>query len=110
MSYYPGQARTSRHLTWALLFTIGIGLTVSLYYVKTRAQSSKNEAARLERVLAEEQAALNVLRAEIAYLESPDRVGALARAELGLERTSTQQVMVVGEIEQRFPLIAQAPQ
>ena len=110
MRYYPGQARTSRHLTSGLLFAIGIALTVSLYYVKTRAQSSKKEASRLERILTDEQAALTLLRAEITYLEGPERVAALARSELGVDRTGADQVITLADLDQQFPLTAGEPQ
>lgn len=104
MSYYPGQAKTSRHIAYTLMFIIGIGLTVGLYYVKTRAQSAKVEAARLERLIGAEQVALNVLKAEIAYLESPERVSALAQSELGLVPIGSDHIMEVKDIDARFPL------
>lgn len=104
MSYYPGQRQASRALTYLILFVIGIGLTVGLYYVKTRAQSAKKEAARLERSYASEKAALNVLKAELAYLTGPERTGELARAELGLVPVKTKQVIPLNEIESRFEL------
>lgn len=104
MSYYPGQSKTSRQLTYILMFLIGTGLTVGLYYVKTRAQSSKSEVARLERTLKAEYAALNVLRAEIAYLESPKRVSELARGELELVPVQAGSVVALEDIDKQFPL------
>ncbi|MGJ8563459.1 MAG: cell division protein FtsL [Alphaproteobacteria bacterium] len=106
MSYYPGQSKTSRRITYTIMFLIGTGLTVGLYYVKTRAQSSKSEVARLERLLQAENAALNVLKAEIAYLESPKRVSGLARGELGLVPVKTGGVIELHEIAKHFPLAA----
>lgn len=105
MSYYPGQSKTSRQLTYILMFLIGTGLTVGLYYVKTRAQSSKSEVARLERILQAEHAALNVLKAEIAYLESPKRVSELARSELELAPVQSGGVITLADIDERFPII-----
>lgn len=104
MSYYPGQTQASRTLAYLILFVVGIGLTVGLYYVKTRAQSSKKEAARLERLYENEQAALNVLKAELAYLSGPERMGELARKELGLVSIETKHVILLNDLESRFAL------
>lgn len=104
MSYYPGQRRGAQTITAFILFLVGIGLTIGLYYVKTRAQTAKQEVARMERLIAAEKVALNVLKAEIAHLESPARVSALAEGELGLVPVRTEQVIDVKEIAQRFPL------
>lgn len=104
MSYYPGQAEASRTLTSLILFIVGVGLTVGLYYVKTRAQSAKKEAARLERLVENEQATLNILKAELAHLSGPERVGELARTELGLAPIKTKSVITLRDLETRFPL------
>lgn len=104
MSYYPGSTRGSRHAVAFVLFLMGIGLTVALYYVKTKAQSAKAQSARLERQVKSEKDAINVLRAEIAHLENPVRMDELARVELGLKPVDTDQVISVSKIEDKFPL------
>ncbi len=105
MSYYPGQAKTSRHIAYVIVFIVGIGLTVGLYYVKTRAQSARADVTRLERLVAAEQVALNVLKAEMAYLESPERVSRLAASELGLKPVAGEQIIDVESIDERFELV-----
>lgn len=105
MSYYPGQTKTSQHILYTLMFTIGIGLTVGLYYVKIRAQSAKAEVARLERLVAEERVALSVLRAEIAFLENPERVSRLAQAELGLKPVGGDQIVTIADVSERIPIV-----
>lgn len=105
MSYYPGQRRGAQTITAFILFFIGIGLTIGLYYVKTRAQSAKLEVARMERLVAAEKVALNVLKAEVAHLEGPSRVAGLAKDELGLTAISTEQVIRLGEVSDRIPLV-----
>lgn len=105
MSYYPGRRGGAQHVTAFVLFFIGIGLTIGLYYVKTRAQSAKIEVARMERLVAAEKIALNVLKAEIAHLESPARVATFAESELGLSPTTTNRVLRVDELKERFPLV-----
>lgn len=104
MSYYPGQQRTARHLVAFLLFLIGIGLTVGLYYVKTRAQSAKLESDRMAKLVAEEEAAILVLEAEIAHLENSMRLSGLARRELGLEPVKIAQTIEPSAIVEHFPL------
>ena len=104
MSYYPGQRRGAQTITAIILFLVGIGLTIGLYYVKTRAQSSKQEVTRMERLVAAEKVALNVLKAEISHLESPARVAAFAESELGLKPTQTGQVVGLKELVERLPL------
>jgi len=90
---YHDNLRASRRLTGFLLFVIGVGLTVGLYYVKTRAQTARNEVRSLERQIAQEEAAIGVLRAEIAYLESPERLAELGQTELGLMATDSDRIV-----------------
>ncbi len=103
--YYPGEgARAARNLTVFVLFVIGIFLMVGLYYVKTRAQSARLEVARLKQLVNEEIASVNVLKAEIAHLESPDRLERLAQKELALEPTRVDQIVVAEDIAALFSL------
>ena len=74
----------SRRLTGFLLFVLGVGLTVGLYYVTMRARTARDDVQALERRIADERAAIRVLRAEIAYLESPARLERLAATQLAL--------------------------
>ena len=61
--YVPSHIRAARRMSAFILFVIGVSLMVGLYYVKTRAQSARKDVVRLERLIAEEEAALQVLRA-----------------------------------------------
>ena len=91
-------------MTGFILFVIGVALTVGLYYVKTRAQTARKQAVKLERQIEQEEASLRVLRAEIAYLESPERLRVLSQQHLGLEPVSVNDVIQVKDIVVRFPL------
>ena len=86
-----------------VLFLIGVGLTVGLYYVKTRAQSARAEALRLEAQLEAEHAAILVLQAEIAHLENPERLQKLAMTELNLSPIKTDQFLAPDQVEMRLP-------
>ena len=102
--YIPSHIRAARRMTGFILFVIGVALTVGLYYVKTRAQTARKQAVKLERQIEQEEASLRVLRAEIAYLESPERLRVLSQQHLGLEPVSVNDVIQVKDIVVRFPL------
>ena len=89
---YRDTHHTSRRVTGFLLFLLGVGLTVALFYVQTRAQTASREVRTLERRIAVEQAAIGVLSAEIAYLQSPARLSTVAPT-LGLAPTAPENVV-----------------
>ena len=102
--YIPSHIRAARRMTGFILFVIGVALTVGLYYVKTRAQTARKHAVKLEQQIEREEATLRVLRAEIAYLENPERLKELSAQHLGLAPVSVNDVIQVKDIVTRFPL------
>jgi len=102
---YVSPSRASQRVSWFLLFLIGVALTVTLYFVKTHSQSAKRDVAELTRAIAAEEAAIRVLRAELAYLKSPSRLSDLNKVHLGLDSISPDQERGVKDIEALFPLI-----
>lgn len=105
---YSGLVRTSRRMSWFLLFLIGVALTVILYFVKTHAQSAKRDVRELTSAVAAEEAAIHVLHAELAYLESPSRLSELNEDYLTLVPILPKQERAVQDIEILFPLIDEA--
>ena len=101
---YSGPARAARRMSWFLLFLIGVALTVTLYFVKTHAQSAKRDVRDLTRAIATEEAAIRVLRAELAYLESPTRLSELNEVHLKLKPVLPEQERSAQDIEVLFPL------
>ena len=101
---YLGSARASRRMSWFLLFLIGVALTVTLYFVKTHAQSAKRDVRDLSRAIASEEAAVRVLRAELAYLGSPARLSELSESHLALNPILPEQERKASDIEVLFPL------
>jgi hypothetical protein len=91
-------------MSWFLLFLIGVALTITLYFVKTHSQSAKRDVRELTRAIAAEEASIRVLRAELAYLESPARLDELNSIHLNLEPTKPEQERTVADIEVLFPL------
>ena len=102
--YVPPHIRAARRMTSFILFAIGVALTVGLYYVKTRAQSARIEATHLQSLIEQEEAGLRVLRAEVAYLENPERLQALSQTLLGLKPISVSKVISIEDIASQFPL------
>ena len=94
MTRVTTRRRLSR-ASWLLLMAIGVMLIAVLYSVKTRALEAKAYVRKLENVLAQEQANVKILRAEIAHLESPARLSALSAQYLKLEPTAAKQAAVI---------------
>lgn len=101
---YSGPARAARRMSWFLLFLIGVALTVTLYFVKTHAQSAKRDVRDLTQAIAGEEAAIRVLRAELAYLESPTRLSELNESFLTLTPILPERERSAADIEVLFPL------
>ena len=102
---FSNSVRASRRMSWFILFLIGVALTVTLYFVKTHAQSAKRDVEDLTRAIADEEAAVRVLRAELAYLESPARLSELNEAYLRLSPVLPERERSAEDIEVLFPLI-----
>ena len=101
---YQTQADVARRITWFVLLLIGVSLMIALYYIKTRAQTARQQASKLQYEIALEEAAIGVLRAEIAHLEDPVRLQGLASDYLDLAPTGTSQMIEAADISARFPL------
>lgn len=104
---YQTQADVARRITWFILLLVGLFLMIALYYVKTRAQTARQAASQLHYEIALEEAAIGVLRAEIAHLEDPARLQVLAVEHLELAPTETAQMIEVSDIAIRFPIKAE---
>lgn len=64
----------------------------------------------MSEAIAAEEAAIRVLKAELAYLESPVRLSDLNDEYLELESITPEKEIEAQEIEARFPLINEAPE
>jgi len=102
---YSAPSRAAQRVSWFLLFLIGVALTVTLYFVKTHSQSARQDVRELRQALAEEEAAIRVLRAELAYFKNPARLSDLNDVHLGLEFIAPEQERSVGDVELLFPLL-----
>ncbi len=66
-------------------FACVVALAFGVYLAKTNAGRERARIAMVERQIAEEQRKLKLLRAEVAHLEQPERLGALSASHLGLQ-------------------------
>lgn len=87
-----------------LLILLGFSLIVSLYVIKTRTQTAYQEVRRIEKLIAQEADAITVLNAEIAHLQSPQRLAELAQKYANLRPTVIEQIADLGGLDGVAPL------
>ncbi len=80
-------------------------LVVGLYRAKTDAEADHRRGVELAAQLDSEREAIRVMRNEIGYLESPDRLRALAAQHLGLEPIDPLRVVTLEDA----PLLIESP-
>ena len=102
--YIPNNLHIARRMTGIFMLIIGVALIIALYYVKTRSQTANQEVLRLERLVLKEENAIRVLKAEIAFLESPDRLRNLSDIYLKLQPISSENIISIGDIVNEFTL------
>lgn len=102
--YIPNNINIARRMTGIFMLIIGVALIIALYYVKIRSQTANQEVRRLERLVVEEENAIRVLQAEIAFLENPDRLRNLSNIYLSLQPISAKNIISIDEIVNEFPL------
>lgn len=78
-----GKAHLKRALQIAAAVLIVV-LAIGLYKAKSDAAKTEAHVRTLERQIGDTEADMRALRAEIAHLESPERVEGLAERHLGL--------------------------
>jgi cell division protein FtsL len=66
-------------------FACVMAMAFGVYLAKTAAGRERARIANVERQIAEEHSKMKLLRAEVAHLEQPERLGALSSAHLGLQ-------------------------
>ena len=102
--YIPNNLHIARRMTGIFMLIIGVALIIALYYVKTRSQTANQEVLRLERLVLKEENAIRVLKAEIAFLENPDRLRNLSDIYLKLQPISSDNIISIGDIVNEFTL------
>ena len=87
----------------AIAVVIAVALAVALYLAKTEAKGAQERLSDLQTQLSEERRQINVLSVEIAHLEDPERLRALARLYLGFEPLDPSREIAMNDL----PLLAE---
>tara|TARA_B100000686_G_C16777834_1_gene969735 strand:- start:652 stop:1002 length:351 start_codon:yes stop_codon:yes gene_type:complete len=85
-----------------LLFAVAIG--VGLFTVKHRVQDLESQLFNLNRQVAEDREALQVLRAEWSHLNEPKRLKILAHKYLGMTAVTLDKVISRNELIDKIPI------
>jgi cell division protein FtsL len=88
---------------YAVAALIIAALAIGLYKAKTDAARTEAHVRDLQQQVEDSEADLRALRAEIAHLESPGRIEALAEDHLGVSVGSEGAVLPEAEINRRLP-------
>ena len=76
---YHRRAEVAKRIIWGAMILIGISLLALLYSFKTMAQSARKDVTQLEAQIEREESQIQILKADIAYLERPDRMAELSQ-------------------------------
>lgn len=90
-------------LGWFFLMIIGVMLVVALYFVKTRASQARSHVRSLEHTVAQEEAGIRMLRAEIAHLENPERLSQMAEKHLNLQPVAAERTLTLEQAARTLP-------
>lgn len=86
-----------------LMLTIASALLLALYIAKTEAGAAQDRLANLQAELAEERGRINTLTVDVAHLEDPEQLRALARAYLGFEPVRSNQEIGLNDLPEIEP-------
>ncbi len=93
----------------ALAAVVIVLLAVGLYKAKTDAAKARGHVRELQTSIADTQADMRALRAEIAHLESPARVEDLAEQHLDLQTGSEARALPESAMDSALPAPRAAP-
>jgi cell division protein FtsL len=82
-----------------------IGSAAYVYGVKYRTIYASEQLVKTRHLIAREQDAINLLRAEYANLARPDRIQELADAKLGMQALALSQITTVNELPEAQPKV-----
>ena len=90
-------------IIWVLVVSVS---AFGLYSVKFKVQTLRNQTADIERQIEQERESMNVVAAEWAYLNRPDRIQKLANTYLVAKEVTVEQIAEVAAIP--FPHVVEA--
>ena len=87
---------------WRLLHVIAIGALVAsavyVYSLKYQTIYASEQIVKTRHLIAKERDAINILRAEYAFLTRPDRLQALADKQLDMQPLSLHQIVKASDL------------
>ncbi|MBC6402655.1 MAG: hypothetical protein GDA39_03445 [Hyphomonadaceae bacterium] len=96
--------RPTNHFGAFVLFLVAVALAFGLYGIKINVQGARAEVRSLMQSLEAEQIKIDLLLAEIALLENPERLGKIARDKLDVIPISVEQTLTEVDIAATFSL------
>ena len=103
MRYQSTIAPRRNRLSWILPMVVFVALLVLLYSIKAQTLAVKARVNVLEQTLVHERQVVQMLAAEIAHLESPERLRDLAVEQLELESTPVSRTLTLAEAAAIIP-------
>ena len=92
---------------WRLLHVIAIAALIAsaayVYSVKYQTIYASEQIVKTRHQIAKERDAINLLRAEFAHLTRPDRLQALADAQLGMQPLALNQIVKADDLPDPGP-------
>ncbi len=89
-------------ITMLLLCLILAAAAAGRYKAEAAVRETRNELRQLEQTKSQELTRIQVLRAEVAYLESPERLAAIAEKMTDLEPLTGAQLMTADDFKVAF--------
>jgi hypothetical protein len=89
-------------LTMIMLCFILAAAAAGRYQAEAAVRETRNELRRLDHVKSQELTSIQVLRAEVAFLESPERLASVAEKITDLEPLSGAQLMTAEDFRLAF--------
>lgn len=89
-------------ITMLLLCLILAAAAAGRYKAEAAVRETRNELRQLEQTKSQELTRIQVLRAEVAYLESPERLAAIAEKMTNLEPLTGAQLMTADDFKVAF--------
>lgn len=102
MRYGRTTAEKTGRFGWIIAMVVFVGLLVTLYSIKARTLSAKTRVHALEQTLVHERQAVQMLAAEIAHLENPERLRILSEEQLGLQPTPVSRTLTLAEASNKL--------
>jgi cell division protein FtsL len=90
---------------WRILHVVAIGALIAsaayVYSVKYQTIYASEQIVKTRHLIAKERDAINLLRAEYAHLIRPDRLQALADAQLDMQPLALNQIVKADDLPER---------